>query len=63
MIEVDWVCEYCYRAVKGNLPDTWRLILQSAVCPECQDRVAKDGGIFAVKGGEYAQAEDPRRDD
>jgi len=59
-ILVDWICEFCHRAVKGNLPEDWDLVWQSAVCPECQKRVAKDGGYDVVVGGAYAMAPDPR---
>lgn len=57
-----WVCEFCFR--KSNhrmLPEGWDLVWQCAVCPDCQRRVAKDGGYTVVNGGAYANGKpDPR---
>ncbi len=61
---VRWVCEFCFKSYFGNpLPDDWDLVWQSAVCPKCQCRVARDGGYGKVRGGAYAPfwRRDPRR--
>jgi len=57
-----WLCEFCYKqSNRKNLPETWNLVWQSAVCPDCQKRVARDGGYGVVKGGAYANGKkDPR---
>lgn len=57
-----WVCEFCFRVIHNkDLPATWDLIWQSAVCPKCQSKVAADGGYNIVKGGAYAgKRTDPR---
>ena len=56
-----WVCEFCYLTVKTwVLPSDWKLVWQAGVCPECQQRVAKDGGYAVVRGGAYATGPDPR---
>ncbi len=57
-----WVCEFCFKQSNHNiLPSGWDLVWQSAVCPNCQKRVANDGGYFVVKGGAYAGTRrDPR---
>jgi hypothetical protein len=57
-----WVCEFCFRTVVTNvLPDSWKLVWQSAVCPKCQPKVERDGGYEVVCGGAYAgQRKDPR---
>lgn len=57
----EFICEFCFTpAPPGDLPGEWDLALQSAVCPECIRRVAKDGGYAVVKGGAYATTPDPR---
>ena len=57
-----WVCEFCFKQSNHfMLPAGWDLVWQSAVCPDCQNRVANDGGYFVVKGGAYAGTRrDPR---
>lgn len=57
-----WICEFCYKTIKkGNLPKTWALVFQSAVCPSCQKKVQRDGGYYVVKCGCYANGKkDPR---
>lgn len=57
-----WCCEFCYIVVlEGNLPKDWDLVWQSAVCPNCQNRVEADGGYAVVKGGAYSDGRtDPR---
>lgn len=55
------ICEFCYRQHhETEWPAGWDLVWQSAVCPECQRRVAADGGYGVVKGGSYATTPDPR---
>ena len=44
----DWICEFCYKPADGDLPPEWDLVWQSAVCPECQQRVKEDGGYAVV---------------
>lgn len=56
----DWICEFCYKTVKGKFPKGWDWQWQSAVCPECQAKVARDGGYGVVLGGAYATKKDPR---
>ena len=56
----DWICEFCFTPIHGRLPDDWDWVLQSAVCPSCIKRVARDGGYAVVKGGAYAAVPDPR---
>lgn len=58
----NWVCEFCHRqSNRMELPPGWDLVLQSAVCPDCQRKVARDGGYAVVKGGAYADGRpDPR---
>lgn len=60
-----WVCEFCYDTVSDDdLPRTWDLVWQSAVCPRCQPRVMADGGYATVPGGAYAgDRPDPRDHD
>ena len=56
-----WLCEFCFRVIaEGPLPSSWELVWQSAVCPECQKRVAERGGYAVVPGGAFAQGPDPR---
>lgn len=56
-----WLCEFCYRTHYGDqLPETWDWVWQSAVCPECKERTARDGGYGVVRGGAYATQPDPR---
>ena len=56
-----WICEFCYRPYYGdNLQDNWDIVWQSAVCPECQERVMNDGGYMKVVGGAYSFGADPR---
>ena len=57
-----WTCEYCYRQIPGsnNLPDDWITVWTSCICPECQKKIEKDGGINKVVGGAYAKITDPR---
>jgi len=57
-----WICEYCYRQIPGsnNLPDDWITVWTSCICPECQKKIEKDGGINKVVGGAYAKITDPR---
>jgi hypothetical protein len=57
-----WVCEFCFKQSNHHrLPEKWELVWQSAVCPDCQKRVEKDGGYAVVKGGAYAKGKiDPR---
>ena len=57
-----WVCEFCFKQSNDNiLPIGWDIVWQVAVCPDCQKRVAKDGGYLMVKGGAYAgDIPDPR---
>ena len=59
-IEVDWICEFCYKPVQGDLPKEWEFVFQSAVCPDCKIKVEKDGGYWVVKGGSYSYCKDPR---
>jgi hypothetical protein len=56
MICVDGICEYCYRAFRGDLPDGWDVIWQSYVCKKC----LKKADIQTTKGGEFACSDDPR---
>lgn len=57
----DWICEFCYKTINSQfLPDDWDLVWQSAVCPECQEKVKCDGGYTLVKLGAYAKVPDPR---
>jgi hypothetical protein len=56
----DWICEFCFTTINGKLPPEWDWILQSAVCPACIKRVARDGGYAVVNGGSYATVPDPR---
>ena len=56
----DWICEFCHKTINGELPDDWDFVWQSAVCPECKEKVARDGGYGVVKGGAYATGPDPR---
>jgi len=61
MSNFKWVCEFCFKVCnENNLPEMWDLVWQSAVCPECQERVKADGGYDVVKGGAYAKGPDPR---
>ncbi len=56
-----WICEFCYtQRYTDILPRAWDLVWQSAVCPVCRCRVAKNGGYYVVKGGAYALGKDPR---
>ena len=56
-----WICEFCYKTSdESKLPKGWDFVWQSAVCPECQQKVATDGGYAVVKGGTYATIPDPR---
>jgi len=57
-----WVCEFCFKQTNAKiLPQKWRFIWQSAVCPACHERVLKDGGYNVVCGGSYAgKRRDPR---
>lgn len=55
-----WICELCFKPANGDLPDSWDLVWQSAVCPDCQVKVASHGGYGKVVGGEFAYAKDPR---
>lgn len=56
-----WFCEFCYKTDYSNmLPSKWDLVWQSAVCPECQERVAKNGGYGVVPCGAYATKPEPR---
>jgi hypothetical protein len=57
-----WICEFCFLICDENvLPSNWDFAFQSAVCPECKERVLTDGGYFKVKGGAYAESFiDPR---
>ena len=57
-----WVCEFCFRTWKrAVLPASWDFVWQSAVCPECQEKVRADGGYNIVIGGAYAgKKKDPR---
>lgn len=56
-----WLCEFCYKTVYNNiLPADWDLVWQSAVCPDCRERVAEDGGYWEVPCGAYADKPDPR---
>jgi dCMP deaminase len=57
---VGYVCEFCYKPASENLPPSWDLVMQSAVCPDCQTKVEDAGGYGVVKGGTYAFAPDPR---
>jgi len=61
-LQCPWVCEFCFRTSTAgkSLPADWVLVWQSAVCPECQKRVAQDGGYGVVKGMAYATGPDPR---
>lgn len=56
----DWICEFCYKPADGDLPPSWKLMWQSAVCPDCQEKVAQKGGYGAVVGGAFAFGKDPR---
>ena len=58
-----WVCEFCYKQINNKiLPAGWDWAWQSAVCPQCRERVKKDGGYAVVKCGSYAPVgrSDPR---
>lgn len=56
-----WICEYCFRTVGGNiLPEGWIQVWGGGVCPECQEKVPRDGGYVVVPGGRYAIGPDPR---
>jgi len=56
-----WICEFCFRLLYvDQLLDGWDFVWQSAVCPECRQRVAHDGGYAVVPGGKYATSSDPR---
>ncbi|HEY3315211.1 MAG TPA: DUF5131 family protein, partial [Bacillota bacterium] len=56
-----WLCEFCYKTHYGpRLPADWDLVWQSAVCPECQEKVKRDGGYGKVFCGAYATTPDPR---
>jgi hypothetical protein len=58
---VTWICEFCYAMLfDDQLPESWEWIWQSAVCPECRERVERDGGYFVVVAGAYAEGPDPR---
>jgi hypothetical protein len=58
---VKWVCEFCHAmSFEDRLPDSWDWTYQSAVCPECRERVKADGGYAVVVGGAYASGPDPR---
>src|SRR4051812_50181369 len=49
-----WICEFCFRTVNTDrLPDNWKWIWQSAVCPECSQRVERNGGFKIVCGGGF----------
>jgi hypothetical protein len=59
--QVKWICEFCYTMLfTDRLPDGWDWIYQSAVCPECRERVAQAGGYHVVVAGAYAEGPDPR---
>ncbi len=58
-----WVCELCYKEVEsGNLPDTWELVWQSAICPACLKIAERRKlSIGEHRGGCYANGKrDPR---
>ncbi|HUW34212.1 MAG TPA: hypothetical protein VM223_21605 [Planctomycetota bacterium] len=56
------ICEFCFRAFYGQeLPKEWDFVWQSAVCPDCRERVQREGGYGVVKGGAYATIPDPRK--
>lgn len=56
-----WVCEFCFRTSDAQpLPEGWELVWSSAVCPECLERVGREGGIYVVPVGAYARGSDPR---
>ena len=57
---MNWICEFCYKPASGDLPHSWELIFQSAVCDDCQVKVAKIGGYREVVGGAFATDKDPR---
>lgn len=60
-LSLGWICEFCFKRIYVNfLPTDWDLVWQSAVCPECQEKVRNDGGYGIVKGGAYATSKDPR---
>ena len=57
------ICEFCYKeTTTDNIPESWDLVWQSAVCPECKSRVQADGGYFVVAGGSYANGKSDPRD-
>ena len=59
------ICELCYESAPimpdCKIPVTWTIVLQSLICPTCQDKLKKDG-IQAphARGGCYATKPDPR---
>lgn len=55
-----FICEFCYKPARSPLPYEWELAWQSAVCPDCQEKVRRDGGYHIVLGGAYSFAKDPR---
>ena len=58
-----WVCEFCFKQINNKiLPSSWDLVWQSAVCPCCKEKVAKNGGYGVVKCGSFAPSgrSDPR---
>jgi hypothetical protein len=56
-----WICEFCYAMLfEDRLPDSWDWVWQSAICPDCQEKVARAGGVNVVLSGDYADGPDPR---
>lgn len=56
-----WICEFCFKTYYGDhLPGGWDFAWQSAVCPDCYQKVEQDGGYSVVPGGKYASSPDPR---
>lgn len=73
-----WKCKFCYRMeYVTQIPPDWDLLptqfgrwtpAASAfygnvpICPDCQTKVARDGGFSAVKAGAYYVSEAEKRD-
>jgi hypothetical protein len=57
-----WICEYCYAMAFGDYPPpSWGTVVGTgAVCGECRERIAADGGYAVVPEGAYAEGPDPR---
>lgn len=57
--EWNWICELCFKTAKIEWFAGWRRGYTSSICPECREKMKRDGYTF-VPHGVYATGPDPR---